>query len=395
MPEHEVITLLKRLVSIPSVNPGHTDDVSVSGEMRLAEYLAEWLEARGFALSWDMVEPGRPNLIASYGPDTPKHTLLLESHLDTVGEDGMTIKPFDPLVREGRIYGRGACDTKGPMAAALCAFRPPVLERLAEAGVRLLFVGAMGEEKGNIGAERLVEQGWSADEAIILEPTELAAVNGHKGIFWFQLTVHGISAHGSNPDRGRSAILGMMQVIDQLQKQIARKREQCANTEMGLPTLNIGFIEGGTAVNVVPNRCTIEVDRRLVIGESGEQTRKEIREVLQRLADRGVIQSYDLETIKEGPPFRTAPESALIGRFDRVCREFNVTPRMESAAWYSDAGAISRICSSVVVFGPGSIKQAHTNDEYIVMDELLKGHDILARYLERFAEEMENMQGDR
>ncbi len=389
MPDHEVITLLQQLVTIPSVNPEHTDDVAISGEMRLAEYVAEWLETRGFQLSWDMAEPQRPNLIASYGPESPAHTLLLESHLDTVGVDGMTVPPFEPRTEKGRLYGRGSCDTKGPMAAALCALRRPILDRLAEAGVRLLFVGAMGEEKGNVGAERLVEKGVRADDAIILEPTELATVNGHKGILWLRLTVHGISAHGSDPDRGRSAILGMAQVIHILQNQIARKRQDCANVEMGLPSLNVGYIEGGTAVNVVPNRCAIEIDRRLVMGESGAQILKEIRGALEPMTDRGEIRSFDFDMIKEGPPFRTAPESAMISRLSRVCTAYGVESRVETAAWYSDAGAFSRTCPNVVVFGPGSIKQAHTNDEYIVIDELLKGHDILAGYLERFAEEME------
>ncbi len=388
MQEHEVINLLKDLVSIPSVNPEHTRDEAVSGERRLAEFTAEYLEERGFDISWDIVEPDRPSIVASYGPESPSRTLLMESHLDTVGVEGMISPPFEPITRDGRLYGRGACDTKGPMAAAMCALKRPLLDRIAEAGGRIVFVGAMGEEKGNIGAERLVEKGLRADDAIILEPTDLATVNGHKGILWFRLTVSGISAHGSNPERGRNAIQGMGQVIDLLQRQIARKRQDCANTEMGLPTMNIGFIEGGTAVNIVPDRCAIDVDRRTVVGESNKRIMEEIRGILDPLTDRGIIRSFGFDMIKEGVPFRTSPESVIIERLKKACRECGVDSRVETAAWYSDAGAFSRTCSNVIVFGPGSIRQAHTHDEFIELDELLKGHEIISVYLKRYAEDL-------
>lgn len=385
MANEEVVELAQKLVALPSVNPEHTDQPDIADEYRVANFLAEYLETRGFDISWDRMTPERGSVIASHGPAQTAHTLLLEAHLDTVGVADMIIPPFDPTIKDGRLYGRGACDTKGPMAAALTALTPQVLNALAEAGVRVLFIGALGEEKGNLGAERLVEKGVGADTAIILEPTDLSVVYAHKGALWYELVVTGEAAHGSDPDRGTNAIFAMARVLHWLETRIREEQARAETADLSGPTLNVGRIDGGVAMNIVAHRCRIEVDRRMVPGEDAEAILSEVRTMLSEMQERGEIRSFEMNVLKVGAPFQTAKDSKLVRGFRQVLSEADCEPRLATAAWYSDAGAFARTCKELIVFGPGSIHQAHTVDEYIELNQLVKGRNVLERYFDWFA----------
>ena len=382
MAERSLVELLEELIAIPSVNPDTTNDRSCSGELRIGEYVAAYLEARGFSIEWQDRETGRPNVIASFGPESSAaRTLLLEAHLDTVGVDGMSRPPFKSVVENNRLYGRGACDDKGPMAAALHALRPPVLDALASRGIRVVFVGAMGEEKGNIGAERLVERGFRADMALILEPTDLAIVHAHKGALWFEVEVRGRAGHGSDPARGVSAIAAMTEIIRFLGSETDEAAARTSNPVLGKPTLNIGSIHGGASVNIVPDRCVIEVDRRLLPEEDGSLLIEQTQAKLDQMKRVGQTTGHEIRIIKMGMPFHTASDSALVAGLSAACTACGLRPKTEGAAWYSDAGALSKVCPEIVVFGPGSIRQAHTVDEYIELEELERGSKILELFL--------------
>ncbi len=387
------VDLLARLVSIPSVNPLLADDRSIGSEAALAQFLADHLEARGFAVDWREVVPGRPNVVGRFGPTSPRRTLMLEAHLDTQGIHGMTVPPFGAEVRDGRLYGRGACDTKGPMAAALCALQGPVLESLADAGVQVLFVGAIGEEKGNLGAEQLVELGLGADEAVILEPTELAIVHAHKGVLWHEIEVRGRAGHGSDPDRALSAIRAMGRVMEAVEADVAERRKLGPHPVLGEATVNIGLIRGGTSINIVPDRCVIEVDRRLLPGEDGRAILRRLREQLEAMATAGLLTGSTVREIKCGDPFETTTACPLVRRLTQSCVAEGASGRTEGAAWFSDAGPFARTCRDVAVFGPGSIRQAHTADEYIELASLEQGTRILAGFLNRLAQEASAQKG--
>ncbi len=392
MADLSLVDVLRKLVSIPSVNPMLADDPAIGSEKPLAEFLAGFLERRGFAVDWIEPIPGRPNVVGRFGPKSCKRSILVESHLDTQGIHGMVVPPFDAQVSNGRLYGRGACDTKGPMAAALTALTPALLQRLAAAGVQLIYVGAIGEEKGNIGAEQLVEMGVGADEALILEPTELAIVHAHKGALWFEIEARGLAAHGSNPERGVNAIRGMMKILDGLEADVA-EQAQHAHPLLGRSTVNIGLIRGGSSINIVPDRCVVEVDRRTLPGEQNAAILQGVRRRLEALAQAGVISGWDVRPIKDGSPFETTVDSRLVQRLAASCRGAGEPGRTEGASWFSDAGPFARTCREVAVFGPGSIKQAHTADEYIELDSLEKGASILADFFGRLAAEHEGAGG--
>lgn len=388
MAESTLIDLLQALVRIPSVNPLLTDDPRIGSEKPLAEYLAGHLEAKGFRIDWHEPIAGRPNLVARFGPEKPARSLLIESHLDTQGIHGMTVPPFAAELRGGRLYGRGACDTKGPMAAALWAMTSDVLETMAESGVQILYVGAVGEEKGNVGAEQLVDLEIGADEALILEPTECAIVHAHKGTLWYELEVRGRAAHGSTPDQGLSAIKAMALAMEEIEVEIEHARHSQRHPLLGPPTLNIGMIRGGSSINIVPDRCVIEVDRRTVPGEDNRRILDTVRASLMRLQAMGALHQWTLTPIKDGSPFETPANTPLVRRLADSCEAVGVATRTEGAGWYSDAGPFSRTCREVAVFGPGSIRQAHTADEFIEISELRRGSDIIRTFLLRLAAEV-------
>ena len=393
MAELSLVDLLLKLESIPSVNPMLADDPSIGTEKPLAEYLAGFLERRGFKVDWIEPIPGRPNVVGRFGPAQPRRSILVESHLDTQGIHGMVVPPFAGDVREGRLYGRGACDTKGPMAAALMALQTPLLERLARAGVQVIYVGAVGEEKGNVGAEQLVDMDLGADEALILEPTELAIVHAHKGAMWFEVEARGLAAHGSNPRLGVNAIRGMMQVMAGIEADVAAEQKKRQHPLLGQSTVNFGLIRGGSSINIVPDRCVLEVDRRTLPGEDNAAILQRVRSQLEALVRDGVLTGWDVRAIKDGTPFETTAESQLVQRLAAACRQAGEPGRTEGAAWYSDAGPFARTCKEVAVFGPGSIKQAHTVDEFIELASLEKGCGILVDFFTRLAVQHEQAGG--
>ncbi|NKB25522.1 MAG: ArgE/DapE family deacylase [Kiritimatiellae bacterium] len=391
MCDFELITLLKKLVSIPSVNPEDTDDSDITGEQRIAEFLADYLEQKEFQVQWMEQEPGRPNIIASFGSESASRTLLLESHLDTVSVHGMKRPPFTPQIEEGRLYGRGACDTKGPMAAVLHALEPSLLRKLSEGDCRIIFVGAMGEEKGNQGAAYLAGQGIGADEAIILEPTECSIVHAHKGALWFRVEVVGVAGHGSDPARGVNAIEALGQAVQKLKAQTELDRENYHSDILGQPTINFGVIKGGSAVNIVPDHCLMEVDRRYLPDEDVGILLENIKSIFSTLKKEDKIKGFEFHIIKDSIPFLTSTTSPLVNRLQRSCKEVGVEATFQGSSWYSDAGHFSQTCSDVVVLGPGSIKQAHTADEYIELESLQRGYEILTCFLSDWVDEMKDL----
>ena len=379
--------LLKRLVEVPSVNPEVLVDDAFSGEQGICDFLAGYLEGRGFSVSFQEVHPQRSNIIGVYGPEHPRKTVLFEAHVDTVGVSDM-VDPFKARVKDGCMYGRGACDTKGAMAAALAAFTPDILSKLDHAGVRIIFVGAMGEEKGNVGARYLAESGMlTADEAVILEPTELSIVYAHKGMLWVNVDIYGRAAHGSNPQLGISAVHAMRRFLDGLDSWMSQVVAEYTDHTMGMPTLNIGQIEGGKEVNVVPDHCRVSLDRRIMPDEEPEKLLATITEMLEVLKADGYLVSYDVQSRYVGRAFMTRTESPLVKRLTRSIHEEGVEVALEHAAWYSDAGPLSNVCKDIIVYGPGSIQQAHTVDEYIKLSDVSKACGIIMKFLLLTAEE--------
>lgn len=370
------VALLRQLVAIPSVNPALADNDAIRGEARLVAWLETWLAEHGFRTERVGRTPDRPNLLARLGAVEPRKTILCESHLDTVGVSGFAGDPFVLRLDKGRLYGRGACDTKGPLAAFLAALDDEVRATLDRSDVQVAWLGAIGEETGNLGAEEAVAAGLRADECIVLEPTELRIVPAHKGACWFSVATRGRAAHGSDPSRGDNAILKMPEVWRILQEEAAEAAQRRSDSVLGTPTVSVGTIHGGTGTNVVPDRCEIQVDRRLMPGETATEVLADLR---RRLAT--VPGGVEIELLKEGLPFQTNPEGGLVRRLGAALAAAGVAFEREDAAWCSDAGVLSSVCAETVVWGPGSISQAHTTTEYIESASLEAGTQVLRQFL--------------
>lgn len=380
-----VVDLARSLIAIPSVNPALSECPEESGEHRLADFIDNLLREKGFRITRHERHAGRPSLVASYGPANPRRRFMIEAHLDTQGVHGMTVPPFQGLIREGRLYGRGACDMKGAMAAALVSLTSERLKKLASAGIEVMFAAAMGEETGNLGALELVDAGIGADELLVLEPTDLHVVHAHKGVLWLEIEVRGRAAHGSSPCVGVNAIEGVAPVIELLHRQVMKHKDH--HPLLGLPTVNIGLVRGGTSINIVPEACVMQVDRRMLPGESKERILADIQAGLDELSRQGAFVSAEARVIQSGSPFETTEKSGLVRRVGLALKAAGVTVINEGAAWYSDAGPFSKTCREVAVFGPGSIAQAHTADEYIEISELERGAEVIGRFLDLLAEE--------
>ena len=376
MKTENTVELLSHLVAMPSVNPAMADDDVLRGEARLVEWLEPWFAGRGFRTERIEATPGRPNLVARFGPEHPKRTMLFESHLDTVGVAGFAGDPFTLREDDGRLYGRGACDTKGPLAAFMAALDGKTLAAIERSGTQLIWLGAIGEETGNLGAEEAVAAGLRAEECIVLEPTGLKIVHAHKGACWFKVSTRGRAAHGSDPSRGENAILKIPAVWRAIEEATAEAVERHSLPDLGSPTVSLGTIRGGIGTNIVPDACEIQVDRRFMPGETCEGILADLRE---RLA--GISGGVEIALLKEGLAFRTDASAELPRRFCAALAAAGAAPVCEGAAWCSDAGVLAPVCGQTLVWGPGSIAQAHTADEFIETAALEAGADVLRRFL--------------
>lgn len=364
-----VVRLLADLVSIPSMNPmGRDVPPGEYSEAQIAEFLKSYLERNRIDVT--VTGDHRPN-VEGYVDAGAEKTLLLEAHMDTVHAQGMSIEPFSPVVKDGRLHGRGACDTKGSMAAFLEGVTSVLRSgRRPRYNVRLLFVS--DEEYRFTGAQAAVGRGWKADLGIAGEPTGLAIVRAHKGVTRWKIRAEGVAAHSAFPERGRNAVYLMGEVIRRLEHYADELARQAVDPELGPATLSIGVIEGGTAVNVVPDTCRIEIDRRTLPGEKEADVLGPVKALLN-----------GLEQAHCDPPYlsvrgMSVPESSEVVReLSEAILRSGRTPALATAPYATDAGFYNAAGIPTVVFGPGDIAQAHTDNEYIRLDELTAAVDIV------------------
>ncbi len=356
---------LQQLVRIPSVNPDNEPGIEAAGEGALAAFLARWLTDLGAAVTLEEIRPGRPNVIARFAPRDGRPRILLGPHLDTVGVAGMTIDPFAADLRDGRIHGRGASDTKGPMAAMLWALRTHA-PRLATLPVAVDFVAFMGEESGQWGSRHFARH-HAADYrfAIVGEPTALQLVHATKGSLWATLRATGRAAHSSRPERGDNAILKLARALDRLDRELARALAPFAHPLLGPATANIGTIRGGTRPNIVPDLATAELDLRTTPALAAAGGARALLE--HTIAAAGLPLAVD--NPHETPPMETPADHPDVRRLLAAAPG----TRLAGAPWFSDATHLAHAGLPAVCLGPGSIDQAHTADEFIDVAALEQG----------------------
>lgn len=344
--------------------------------------MVEAVSVYGRRMGWEVelqevtgVKGERRNVLLRCAPSgVARHRILLAPHLDTVGSMDGSDEVFRPRLAEGRVWGRGACDTKGSVAAMLVAMQRVCGGTGRPASTEVVLAGLADEESHQWGSRALVGSGFRADLGVVGEPTRLAVVTAHKGDVWVRLTTAGRAAHGACPDRGRSAIREMARAVLLLEGAYAEGLRARRHPALGHPTINVGVIRGGTQPNIVPDRCQVEVDRRMVPGETPSGVR---REMVGFLRGHGIRVGYeDVKGVPE-PALETDEGLPWVGRFLRAAGR----RRGRGVDYFCDAAILAAGGTPCVVFGPGDIAQAHTAREWISVASLERATDLLTRFL--------------
>jgi len=366
--------LLRELVARPTINPTFLRDrPDLTGEERVAELLKDMASSAGIEVRRQPVLPGRKNLIASITPSGKvKHRVMLTPHLDVVPAPE---KDFTPRIKQGKMYGRGTCDTKGSVAAFFNAFLELAQKGGRPSETEVLFVGLVDEEFGQAGSRMLAQKGPKGDLAIAGEPTGLQVVTAHKGNLWLQLKTKGKSAHGSTPQHGRNAIDAMATILEFLFGDYPKDLSSRTHPLLGSPTVSVGKIRGGSQPNVVPNECVIDLDRRTIPGETEASVKQELIEAFR---ERGIpLPELSKSRSVPCPPLDTDPNLPFCQSFLRAANR----RKSRGVPYFTDASPIAMGGTPSLVFGPGNIAQAHSTDEWVEMAQVDRAYSIVSKFL--------------
>jgi acetylornithine deacetylase len=375
------ISVLKDLVAINSINPRCQADGP--GEAECARFVADFCCKNGLDVQLQEVLPGRSNVLAHVaGADISKR-LVFEAHMDTVSIAGMSIPPFQPTLKDGRLYGRGSCDTKGSLAAMMAALVAVKDSRTRRASVTL--VASVDEEHAFRGISRFAQDCGKASGAVVGEATELDVIIAHKGVVRWRTTVHGRAAHTSRPELGVNAISKAVKLVAAIEKEWIPRVRARTHPLLERGEMTVSLIGGGTQINFVPDQCWIEIDRRILPGETKDSVYAEMRELLSRLQ-------------REDPEFRATIEPGELedyaletGRDERITQVAHAASRsvapqskITAAPYGTDASKLARVGIPSIVIGPGSIAQAHTADEWVDVRQVELAAQVYQRVMEQF-----------
>jgi acetylornithine deacetylase len=364
------VSLLEELVSIDSVNPSLVP--GAAGEARVAAHIAAHMRRLGLEVHLQEVAPGRPNVIGVLEGRSPGPSIMFCGHTDTVGVEGMSA-PFAPMIRDGRLYGRGSQDMKGGVAAMIDAAR--IVRDRGFAG-RLIIAAVIDEEYASLGADALVKE-WRADAAVVTEPTDLQIGVGHKGFAWFELETQGKAAHGSRPADGRDAIMRMGRVLQRLESLDRELQSRAVHPVLGTASLHASIIHGGREWSSYPDKCELRVERRTIAGETAASADAEIRALLVELkeadpefaASSTLVFSRSAYETPAGHPLPAALASSAAAR--------GVMSKAVGMSFWTDAAVLGEAGIPSVLFGPGGAG-LHSTEEYVTVADVVACRDVLA-----------------
>jgi acetylornithine deacetylase len=372
------ILLLRDLVAIDSVNPSLVP--GARGESDVARRVADELRACGLAVHVTEAAPGRPNVVGVLEGRQPGRTLMMCGHTDTVGVTGMR-RPFDPEVRGGRLYGRGAQDMKGGVAAMVNAAR-----RVVEGGGlprgRLIVAAVADEEHASRGAEALVTR-WRADAAVVTEPTGLDLAVAHKGFEWVGVETRGRAAHGSRPQEGRDAIFRMGRVLSRLEALDGRLQRGAAHALLGPASLHASIIEGGLEMSTYPAAASLRLERRTLPGEPAGVGLSEVEAILEELRADDAEFDAGAEPMFSREPYEIDPASPLPDALMRAAAGVGHAPARVGMTFWTDAAILGAAGIPSVIFGPGGAG-LHSHEEYVLVEDVCRCRDILVELARTF-----------
>lgn len=365
----DVVRLLSDLVATNSVNPSLVP--GAPGEAAVAEVAAHAMRQGGLDVTIEPVADGRPNVIGVLEGRTAGPTLMLCGHIDTVGVAGMT-DPFAPRIANGRLYGRGSQDMKGGVAAMIAA--AVALAPTWSRG-RLIVACVVDEEFESIGADALVKR-WSADAAIVTEPTDLRMAVGHKGFAWLEVIAEGRAAHGSRPAEGRDAIFRMGRVLQALEALDRDLQSRPPVPMQGAASLHASIIAGGRELSVYPDHCALQYERRTVSGETDAIVSGEIAAILDRLGAADPEFQASARLVTSRPPYRVGDDAPVVRALASTlaARGLDATPT--GMSFWTDAAILAGAGIPSVLFGPGGAG-LHSIEEYVNVADVEVCRDVL------------------
>ena len=371
----EVERLTCELVAIESVNPDLV--ASGGGEANIASFVAEWLTSAG--LEVEIVEPiqGRPSVVGVVRGSGGGRSLMLNAHMDTVGAGGMK-DPFTPVVRGGRVHGRGALDMKGSLAAIMIAAGK--VRQLGLAG-DVIVTAVADEEVASLGTSAVLER-FHADAAIVTEPTELRLCLAHKGFAWLEVETRGVAAHGSRPQDGTDAIGRMGRILTGLVNLDRRLRLGAGHRLLGRGSVHASLIEGGQEWSTYPARCAVKVERRTVPGEDGAKALKEMEALIEIAREDVPTLEASAKVVLERPPSELAGDHPVALAVARAAREaMGRDAEAVGASYWMDMALTNEAGIPTVAFGPGG-EGEHADVEWVDIASLETCVEVYVRAAE-------------
>ena len=364
----DAAALTRALVRVDSRNPSLVPDAP--GEREIVRVLADVLRAWGMDVEILEAAPGRPSVIArpaAADHESGRPSLMLNGHLDVVGIEGMTHAPFDAELRGTRLYGRGATDMKGGVAA-MCA----AAARAAEVGIagEVVIAAVCDEEYRSIGTRSVIDHGVRADAAIVTEPTRLAIAPAHKGFVWTELEVRGRAAHGSRHDIGVDAIRHAALVLAELDRHEREVLVQRTHPLLGHASMHASLIEGGSGMSTYPDRCTVHLERRTVPGEGADEALREVQAAIAAVRSRVPELDASARLGFSQEPSDVAVDASIVRALGGVLAGLGEPVRIEGLSAWTDAALLNAAGIPAICFGPGDIALAHAAEEWVEVEEI-------------------------
>lgn len=374
IPRGDGVALLRKLVRIDSRNPSLVADAP--GEQGVARALADVLTAWGFEAQLQEAAPGRPNVVAKLRGRQGKgsRSLMFNGHIDVVGVEGMTHEPFEATESDGRIFGRGACDMKGGVAA-MCAAAAQLKGALKG---DLIVAAVVDEEWQSLGTSFLLASGVRADAAIVTEPTRMTIMPAHKGFAWIEITIHGRAAHGSRWDIGVDAIRYAGLLLAELDRVDADELPRSTHALLGRASLHASAIEGGIGLSTYPDRCVVRIERRTIPGEGTADVVREVNEACARVRGRRPEFKADATLLFAQPPSDVTPGAPIVVALSETLRDRGMPTTLTGMSAWTDAALLNQGGIPAICFGPGDMGLAHAAEEYIEVRDIEVATEVLA-----------------
>ncbi|KAI0543212.1 tryptophan synthase beta subunit-like PLP-dependent enzyme [Xylaria digitata] len=368
------VALTRTLVQIDSVNPTLVP-VSGAGETAIARYIKAWLEHRDIESHWIEPVQGRPSVIGVVRAKGGGKSLMFNGHIDTVTLNGYDGDPLSGRIEDGKLYGRGAADMKGGVAAALAALAS--VQGLGLSG-DVIFAGVADEEAKSMGTEHILRAGWRADAAIVSEPTNQRIIYAHKGFVWLEVDIFGVAAHGSLPDVGVDAIVKARYFLVELDKYATRLKDKGLGSPVGPPSVHASIIRGGEEVSSYPALCSVSIERRTVAGETPEAVEQEVRTILTKLKDNVKDFKFDVRTTFSRPPFSVPKDDPFVlATVNAVGRSLGETPVLRGEPFWADSALLSAEGIATLIWGPRG-EGLHGKEEYVYSESVICVADTLS-----------------